>query len=53
MAGKKNARNEINKKRQTIAKAKDEDKAKRQAGLTKELKNKKKTKGYYSHTKGI
>lgn len=38
MAGKKNARNEVNKKRQ--------------AGLTKELKKKKKT-GYYSHSKGI
>ena len=50
---KKNARNEINKKRQAIAKAKAEDKAKRQAGITKELKNKKKTKGYYSHSKGI
>ena len=51
MAG-KNARNEINKKQKAIAKAKAEDKAKRQAGLTKELKNKKKT-GYYSHSKGI
>ena len=50
MAGK----NAIQKKRQAIAKAKAEDKAKRQAGLTKELKNKKKTKGnYYSHSKGI
>ena len=54
MAGKKTVRNEINKKRQTIAKAKAEDKAKRQAGLTKELKNKKNKKtGYYSHSKGI
>ena len=53
MAGKKNARNEIAKKQKAIAKAKAEDKAKRQAGLTKELKNKKKTKGYYSHSKGI
>ena len=53
MAG-KNARNEINKKRQAIAKAKAKDKAKRQAGVTKQLKNKKKTKGdYYSHSKGI
>ena len=41
MAG-KNARNEINKKRQAIAKAKAEDKAKRQAGVTKQLKGKKK-----------
>ena len=49
----KNARNEINKKRQAIAKAKAEDKAKRQAGIDKQLKNKKKTKGYYSHSKGI
>ena len=46
-------KNEIQKKRQAVAKAKAEDKAKRQAGITKELKNKKKTKGYYSHTKGI
>ena len=51
---KKNARNEIAKKQKAIAKAKAEDKAKRQAGLTKELKNKKKAKGgYYSHSKGI
>ena len=54
MAGKKNARNEINKKQKAIAKAKAEDKAKRQEGLTKELKNKKNKKtGYYSHSKGI
>ena len=54
MAGKRNARNEIAKKQKAIAKAKAEDKAKRQAGLTKELKNKKKTKGnYYPHSKGI
>ena len=46
-------KNDIQKKRQTIAKAKAEDKAKRQAGLTKELKNKKKKTGYYSHSKGI
>ena len=53
MAG-KNARNEIKKKQKAIAKAKAEDKAKRQAGLTKELKNKKNKKtGYYSHSKGI
>ena len=53
MAG-KNARNEIAKKQKAIAKAKAEDKAKRQAGLTKELKNKKNKKtGYYSHSKGI
>ena len=52
MAG-KNARNEINKKRQAIAKAKVEDKAKRQAGITKELKKKNKKTGYYSHSKGI
>ena len=51
---KKNARNEINKKQKAIAKAKAEDKAKRQAGVTKELKNKKNKKtGYYSHSKGI
>ena len=42
MAGKKNARNEINKKQKAIAKAKAQDKAKRQAGITKELKGKKK-----------
>lgn len=52
MAG-KNARNEINKKRQTIAKAAAKDKAERQAGLTKELKKKNKKTGYYSHSKGI
>ena len=52
MAG-KNARNEINKKRQAINREAAKDRAKRQAGLTKELKNKKKTKGYYSHSKGI
>lgn len=51
---KKNARNEVNKKQKAIAKAKAEDKAKRQAGITKELKNKKNKKtGYYSHSKGI
>ena len=51
---KKNARNEINKKRQAIAKAKAKDKAERQVGVTKELKNKKNKKtGYYSHSKGI
>ena len=49
----KNARNEIQKKQKAIAKAKAEDKAKRQAGITKELKNKKKKTGYYSHSKGI
>ena len=54
MAGKKNARNEIAKKQKAIKEAKAEDKAKRQAGLTKELKNKKNKKtGYYSHSKGI
>ena len=54
MAGKKTVRNEVNKKQKAIAKAKAEDKAKRQAGLTKELKNKKNKKtGYYSHSKGI
>ena len=53
MAGKKNARNEIQKKQKAIAKAKAEDKAKRQAGLTKELKKKNKKTGYYSHSKGI
>ena len=45
-------KNDIQKKRQAVAKAKAEDKAKRQAGVTKELKKKKKT-GYYSHSKGI
>ena len=49
----KNARNENQKKQKAIAKAKAEDKAKRQAGITKELKNKKKKTGYYSHSKGI
>ena len=53
MAGKKNARNEIQKKQKAIAKAKAEDKAKRQAGVTKELKNKKAKTKYYSHSKGI
>ena len=51
---KRNARNEIAKKQKAIKEAKAEDKAKRQAGLTKELKNKKNKKtGYYSHSKGI
>ena len=51
---KKNARNEVNKKRQAVNREAAKDKAERQAGLTKELKNKKKTKGnYYSHSKGI
>ena len=50
MAGKKNP---IQKKRQAIAKVKEADKAKRQAGLTKELKKKNKKTGYYSHSKGI
>ena len=49
---KRNARNEIAKKQKAIKEAKAEDKAKRQAGITKELKKKKKT-GYYSHSKGI
>ena len=54
MATKKNARNEIQKKQKAINKAKEVDKAKRQAGVTKELKNKKNKKtGYYSHSKGI
>ena len=47
-------KNPIQKKRQAIAKAKEVDRAKRQAGIDKQLKNKKKTKGnYYSHSKGI
>ena len=51
---KRNARSEIAKKQKAIKEAKAEDKAKRQAGLTKELKNKKNKKtGYYSHSKGI
>ena len=49
----KNARNEIQKKQKAINKAKAEDKAKRQAGVTKELKKKNKKTGYYSHSKGI
>ena len=54
MAGKKNARNEIQKKQKAINKAAAKDKAERQAGIQKQLKNKKKTKGnYYSHSKGI
>ena len=53
MATKKNARNEIRKKQKAIAKAKAEDKAKRQVGVTKELKKKNKKTGYYSHSKGI
>ena len=54
MAGKKNVRNEVNKKRQAVNKAAAKDKAERQAGIQKQLKNKKKTKGnYYSHSKGI
>ena len=50
---KRNARNEIAKKQKAIKEAKAEDKAKRQAGLTKELKKKNKKTGYYSHSKGI
>ena len=50
---KRNARSEIAKKQKAIAKAKAEDKAKRQAGVTKELKKKNKKTGYYSHSKGI
>ena len=46
-------KNPIQKKRQAVAKAKAEDKAKRQAGVTKELKKKNKKTGYYSHSKGI
>ena len=46
-------KNDIQKKRQAIAKAKAKDKAERQAGVTKELKNKKKKGNYYSHSKGI
>ena len=54
MAGKKTVRNEINKKRQVVNKAAAKDKAERQAGVTKELKNNKNKKtGYYSHSKGI
>ena len=51
MAGKKNA---IQKKRQAVNKAAAKDKAERQAGIQKQLKNKKNKKtGYYSHSKGI
>ena len=51
---KKNARNEIQKKQKAIKEAAARDRAERQAGITKELKNKKKAKGgYYSHSKGI
>ena len=46
-------KNPIQKKRQAVAKAKAEDKEKRQAGVTKELKNKKAKTKYYSHSKGI
>ena len=51
---KKNARNEVNKKLQAVNKAAAKDKAERQAGIQKQLKNKKNKKtGYYSHSKGI
>ena len=50
---KKNARNEIQKKQKAIKEAAARDRAERQAGITKELKNKKKKTGYYSHSKGI
>ena len=54
MAGKKNARNEIQKKQKAIKEATARDRAERQAGIQKQLKNKKKAKGgYYSHSKGI
>ena len=50
---KRNARNEVNKKRQAVNREAAKDKAERQAGLTKELKKKNKKTGYYSHSKGI
>ena len=51
---KRNARNEIAKKQKAIKEATARDRAERQAGITKELKNKKNKKtGYYSHSKGI
>ena len=51
---KKNARNEVNKKRQAVNREAAKDKAERQAGIQKQLKNKKNKKtGYYSHSKGI
>ena len=54
MAGKKNARNEIQKKQKAIKEAAARDRAERQAGIQKQLKNKKNKKtGYYSHSKGI
>lgn len=53
MATKKNARNEIQKKQKAINKAKEADKAKRQEGIQKQLKNKKAKTKYYSHSKGI
>ena len=46
-------KNPIQKKRQAINREAAKDKAERQAGITKELKNKKKKTGYYSHSKGI
>ena len=50
---KRNARAEITKKQKTIAKVKEADKAKRQEGIQKQLKNKKAKTKYYSHSKGI
>ena len=50
---KRNARNEIAKKQKAIDKAAARDKAKRQEGIQKQLKNKKAKGGYYSHSKGI
>ena len=51
---KKNARNEIAKKQKAIKEVAAKDRAERQAGITKEPKNKKNKKtGYYSHSKGI
>ena len=51
---KRNAKQEILNRRKKTEANKKKDTAERQAGITRELKNKKKTKGnYYSHSKGI
>ena len=46
-------KNPIQKKRQAVNREAAKDRAKRQEGITKELKKKKKKTGYYSHSKGI
>lgn len=46
-------KNPIQKKRQAVNREAAKDKAERQAGIKKQLKNKKAKTKYYSHSKGI